>query len=99
MILEYWADTHEIQRCADLYDDLIKCCVADAISEVLFRGMNSSLIFYVFDVPYFVSAIIVLYVHLFFFLYFLMLVKLFFWCAIFVHLMSILLPPVLSSAY
>lgn len=29
--------------------------------------MNSSLIFYVFDVPYFVSAIIVLYVHLFFF--------------------------------
>jgi CLIP-associating protein 1/2 len=32
--LEYWADAPEIQRSADLYEDLIKCCVADAMSEV-----------------------------------------------------------------
>ncbi|KAK1290925.1 CLIP-associated protein [Acorus calamus] len=34
LILEYWADEPEIQRSADLYEDLIKCCVADAMSEV-----------------------------------------------------------------
>ncbi|XP_021907185.1 CLIP-associated protein [Carica papaya] len=34
LILEHWADAPEIQRSADLYEDLIKCCVADAMSEV-----------------------------------------------------------------
>ncbi|PRQ25613.1 putative CLASP domain, TOG domain-containing protein [Rosa chinensis] len=34
LILEYWADEPEIQRSADLYEDLIRCCVADAMSEV-----------------------------------------------------------------
>ncbi|KAH7862848.1 hypothetical protein Vadar_010223 [Vaccinium darrowii] len=34
LILEYWADEPEIQRAADLYEELIKCCVADAMSEV-----------------------------------------------------------------
>ncbi|KAI4374383.1 hypothetical protein MLD38_012386 [Melastoma candidum] len=34
LILEYWADAPEIQRSADLYEDLIKCSVADAMSEV-----------------------------------------------------------------
>lgn len=34
LILEYWADASEIQRSADLYEGLIKCCVADAMSEV-----------------------------------------------------------------
>ncbi|CAA2964712.1 CLIP-associated isoform X1 [Olea europaea subsp. europaea] len=34
LILECWADAPEIQRSADLYDDLIRCCVADAMSEV-----------------------------------------------------------------
>ncbi|KAK1408570.1 hypothetical protein QVD17_40456 [Tagetes erecta] len=34
LILEYWADASEIQRSADLYEDLIKCCVGDAMSEV-----------------------------------------------------------------
>ncbi|CAN6276232.1 unnamed protein product [Urochloa humidicola] len=34
LILEYWADAAEIQRSADLYEDMIKCCVADAMSEV-----------------------------------------------------------------
>ncbi|KAH9287653.1 hypothetical protein KI387_031770, partial [Taxus chinensis] len=34
LVLEYWADAPEIQRSADLYEDLIKCCVGDAISEV-----------------------------------------------------------------
>ncbi|XP_020591401.1 CLIP-associated protein-like isoform X2 [Phalaenopsis equestris] len=34
LILEYWADAPEIQRSADLYENLIKCCVADAMSEV-----------------------------------------------------------------
>ncbi|XP_074555696.1 CLIP-associated protein-like [Curcuma longa] len=34
LILEYWADAPEIQRSVDLYEDLIKCCVADAMSEV-----------------------------------------------------------------
>ncbi|CAL5057136.1 unnamed protein product [Urochloa decumbens] len=34
LILEYWADAPEIHRSADLYEDLIKSCVADAMSEV-----------------------------------------------------------------
>jgi hypothetical protein len=34
LVLEYWADAPEIQRSADLYEDMIKCCVADAMSEV-----------------------------------------------------------------
>ncbi|GAB4830137.1 hypothetical protein Ancab_019778 [Ancistrocladus abbreviatus] len=34
LILEHWPDTPEIQRSADLYEDLIKCCVGDAMSEV-----------------------------------------------------------------
>ncbi|ONK70885.1 uncharacterized protein A4U43_C04F2530 [Asparagus officinalis] len=34
LILEYWADAPEIQRSAELYEDLIKCCVADAMGEV-----------------------------------------------------------------
>lgn len=38
LILEYWADAPEIQRSADLYEDLIRCCVADAMSEVFMLG-------------------------------------------------------------
>ncbi|KAL8191903.1 hypothetical protein R6Q57_028634 [Mikania cordata] len=34
LVLEHWADAPEIQRSADLYEDLIKCCVGDAMSEV-----------------------------------------------------------------
>ncbi|KAI3801118.1 hypothetical protein L1987_29221 [Smallanthus sonchifolius] len=34
LILEHWPDAPEIQRSADLYEDLIKCCVGDAMSEV-----------------------------------------------------------------
>ncbi|KAJ3679992.1 hypothetical protein LUZ60_016270 [Juncus effusus] len=34
LVLEYWADAPEIQRSADYYEDLIRCCVADAMSEV-----------------------------------------------------------------
>nr|GMD73114.1 CLIP-associated protein-like [Ipomoea batatas] len=34
LILEHWPDAPEIQRLADLYEDLIRCCVADAMSEV-----------------------------------------------------------------
>lgn len=34
MILEHWPDAPEIHRSADLYEDLIRCCVADAMSEV-----------------------------------------------------------------
>uniref|UniRef100_A0A2N9HLU7 TOG domain-containing protein n=1 Tax=Fagus sylvatica TaxID=28930 RepID=A0A2N9HLU7_FAGSY len=34
LILENWPDAPEIQRSADLYEDFIKCCVADAMSEV-----------------------------------------------------------------
>ncbi|KAH7669682.1 CLASP N-terminal domain-containing protein [Dioscorea alata] len=33
-MLEHWADASDIQRSADLYEDLLKCCVADAMSEV-----------------------------------------------------------------
>ncbi|KAK6164363.1 hypothetical protein DH2020_001227 [Rehmannia glutinosa] len=35
LILEYWADAPEIHRSADLYEDLLRCCVADAMSEVI----------------------------------------------------------------
>ncbi|KAL0459327.1 UNVERIFIED_CONTAM: CLIP-associated protein [Sesamum latifolium] len=35
LILEYWADAPEIHRSADLYEDFIRCCVADAMSEVI----------------------------------------------------------------
>ncbi|KAL4326142.1 hypothetical protein GQ457_11G003460 [Hibiscus cannabinus] len=34
LILEHWPDSPEIQRSADLYEELIRCCVADAMSEV-----------------------------------------------------------------
>ncbi|KAK8479701.1 hypothetical protein V6N13_131792 [Hibiscus sabdariffa] len=34
LILEHWPDAPEIQRSADLYEELIRCCVADAMSEV-----------------------------------------------------------------
>ncbi|KAK8704845.1 hypothetical protein V6N13_048457 [Hibiscus sabdariffa] len=34
LMLEYWVDAPEIRRSADLYEDLIKCCIADAMSEV-----------------------------------------------------------------
>lgn len=37
LILEHWADAPEIQRSADLYEDLIRCCVADAMSEVFIK--------------------------------------------------------------
>lgn len=43
LVLEYWADAPEIQRSADLYEDMIKCCVADAMSEVgsiFYTGAN-----------------------------------------------------------
>lgn len=34
LVLEQWSDSPEIQRMVDLYEDLIKCCVGDAMSEV-----------------------------------------------------------------
>ncbi|KAK4272965.1 hypothetical protein QN277_021450 [Acacia crassicarpa] len=34
LLLEQWPDEPEIQRSADSYEDLIRCCVSDAISEV-----------------------------------------------------------------
>ncbi|XP_073139604.1 CLIP-associated protein-like isoform X2 [Henckelia pumila] len=34
LVLEYWADAPEIQRSADIYEDLIRYCIADAMSEV-----------------------------------------------------------------
>lgn len=34
LILEHWPDAPEIQRSADLYEDFIRCCVGDAMSEV-----------------------------------------------------------------
>ncbi|KAL3333960.1 hypothetical protein AABB24_030634 [Solanum stoloniferum] len=34
LILEHWPDASEVQRSAELYEDLIKCCVADAMGEV-----------------------------------------------------------------
>uniref|UniRef100_A0A453Q1I3 TOG domain-containing protein n=3 Tax=Aegilops tauschii subsp. strangulata TaxID=200361 RepID=A0A453Q1I3_AEGTS len=34
LMLEYWVDTPELQRSANLYEELIKCCIGDATSEV-----------------------------------------------------------------
>ncbi|KAK7396474.1 hypothetical protein VNO78_17508 [Psophocarpus tetragonolobus] len=34
LVLEHWPDAPEIHRLADLYEDMIKCCVSDAMSEV-----------------------------------------------------------------
>uniref|UniRef100_A0A1J3HM77 CLIP-associated protein n=3 Tax=Noccaea TaxID=290573 RepID=A0A1J3HM77_NOCCA len=34
LTLEHWPDAPEIQRSVELYEDLIRCCVADAMSEV-----------------------------------------------------------------
>ncbi|KAJ7559060.1 hypothetical protein O6H91_04G068100 [Diphasiastrum complanatum] len=34
LMLEQWADSSDIHRSADLFEDLIKCCVGDAMSEV-----------------------------------------------------------------
>ncbi|KAI4300112.1 hypothetical protein L6164_033526 [Bauhinia variegata] len=34
LILEHWPDAPEIHRSADLYEDMIRCCVSDAMSEV-----------------------------------------------------------------
>ncbi|KAG0621726.1 hypothetical protein M758_3G044000 [Ceratodon purpureus] len=34
LVLEQWFDSPEMQRSAELYEDLIKCCCADAMSEV-----------------------------------------------------------------
>ncbi|KAK4351658.1 hypothetical protein RND71_030971 [Anisodus tanguticus] len=34
LILEHWPDASEVQRSAELYEDLIKCCVVDAMGEV-----------------------------------------------------------------
>ncbi|KAK7840615.1 clip-associated protein [Quercus suber] len=39
LILEHWPDAPEIQRSADLYEDLLRCCVADAMSEVIIFGI------------------------------------------------------------
>ena len=43
LILEHWPDAPEIQRSADLYEDLIRCCVSDAMSEVFMLGVTSFL--------------------------------------------------------
>ncbi|XP_024364725.1 CLIP-associated protein isoform X2 [Physcomitrium patens] len=34
LVLERWFDSPEMQRSAELYEDLIKCCCSDAMSEV-----------------------------------------------------------------
>uniref|UniRef100_A0A803LAG8 TOG domain-containing protein n=1 Tax=Chenopodium quinoa TaxID=63459 RepID=A0A803LAG8_CHEQI len=34
LVLEHWPDEPEIQRAADLYEDMIRRCVGDAVSEV-----------------------------------------------------------------
>ncbi|KAK7345692.1 hypothetical protein VNO77_16302 [Canavalia gladiata] len=34
LILEHWPDAPEIHRSADLFEDMIRCCVSDAMSEV-----------------------------------------------------------------
>ncbi|XP_055832463.1 CLIP-associated protein-like [Solanum dulcamara] len=34
LILEHWPDASEVQRSAELYEDLIRCCVVDAMGEV-----------------------------------------------------------------
>ncbi|KAJ0039899.1 hypothetical protein Pint_26997 [Pistacia integerrima] len=35
LILEHWPNAPEIQRSGDLYEDFIRCCVADAMSEII----------------------------------------------------------------
>uniref|UniRef100_A0A453Q1V0 TOG domain-containing protein n=1 Tax=Aegilops tauschii subsp. strangulata TaxID=200361 RepID=A0A453Q1V0_AEGTS len=35
LMLEYWVDTPELQRSANLYEELIKCCIGDATSEMI----------------------------------------------------------------
>ncbi|ONK73971.1 uncharacterized protein A4U43_C03F1470 [Asparagus officinalis] len=35
LILEYWANALDIQRSAELYEDLLKCCVANAMGEII----------------------------------------------------------------
>ncbi|CAH2051173.1 unnamed protein product [Thlaspi arvense] len=48
LTLEHWPDAPEIQRSVDLYEDLIRCCVADAMSEKvsaiesMLRGLHVS---------------------------------------------------------
>ncbi|KAL5990267.1 hypothetical protein ACLOJK_011164 [Asimina triloba] len=44
LILECWADAPDVQRSADLYEDFIKCCVADAMSEFSYLQFYSHLI-------------------------------------------------------
>ncbi|CAJ2632810.1 unnamed protein product [Trifolium pratense] len=34
LVIEHWPDAPEIHRSAELYEDMIKCCVSDAMSEV-----------------------------------------------------------------
>ncbi|KAK7279461.1 hypothetical protein RJT34_24514 [Clitoria ternatea] len=34
LMLEHWPDAAEIQRSAELFEDMIRCCVSDAMSEV-----------------------------------------------------------------
>ncbi|XP_019429579.1 PREDICTED: CLIP-associated protein-like isoform X1 [Lupinus angustifolius] len=34
LMLENWPDAPEMQRSVDLYEDMIRCCVSDAMSEV-----------------------------------------------------------------
>ncbi|XP_031265020.1 receptor-like protein EIX1 [Pistacia vera] len=43
LILEHWPDALEIQRSIDLYEDFIRCCVADAMSEPVAFSSGSSL--------------------------------------------------------
>nr|GEX20443.1 hypothetical protein [Tanacetum cinerariifolium] len=45
LILQYWADAPKIHQPTDLYEDLIKCCVGDAISkDMLFLLANDLLL-------------------------------------------------------
>lgn len=46
LILEHWPDAPEIHRSADLYEDLIRCCVADAMSEVFWLESSFSFFFF-----------------------------------------------------
>eukprot|EP00250_Pteridium_aquilinum_P029698 c39971_g1_i1 orf=592-5070(-) len=34
LVLEQWSDSPEIQKLVEMYEDLIRCCVTDAMSEV-----------------------------------------------------------------
>ena len=36
LILEHWPDAAEVQRSADLYEDMIRFCVSDEMSELTF---------------------------------------------------------------